>query len=200
MGQALEELLTSGKEFSSSSLNVQGYSIIEVSKSKASDEKFKNRCKFFFTPDHLVNAVENKGKVYAYMRKGEVKALYVINNSSGKLICEEYYYSDDIAGEPIADLMDCQVAFLMADRIRYMKEEAAAVFKGTVLPKLIRKSGGYNWGFAIIFSMLYSTMFSQGFKNTALAFSGIGFGIAMGACFAIPKYNFEVAGSAVIEV
>ena len=190
MAQTLKEIVLSGKEFDSNGLNIQNYSLIEVSKSRAMSEKFKSGAGFDFDPEHLAEVISNKGKVYAYMKKGSVDALYVVRKNDDDLICDECYYSPEISGEPVTDLMDQQVAFLIAERVRYTNG-AKAFFRDLELPKLIRKSGAYNWGMAISFALLYSVMFTTSLHRPLGVFPGLCMGLAMGFCFQKATYHYE---------
>ena len=55
--------------FSTEGLNVQGFSIIEVSKGKVKKGKFLATADFTVDAEHLLKVLENSGKVYGYTRK-----------------------------------------------------------------------------------------------------------------------------------
>ena len=86
--------------------------------------------------------------------------------------------------------MDQQVVFLMAQRASYYKDGKAS-FRGTKAPKLISKTGPYNWYWAIVFAILYSVVFLTTLKNPMGVFAGIMMGLAMGSCFRSASYEYE---------
>ena len=191
MGQALEDLITDASPFDHSYVNVNGYEIVDVSKSKAQSEKFKASAKFDFPADHLVSALGSKGKVFAYKKGKEVKSIYVIRSEEDKFICDESFFAPDIKDDPVTDLMERQVAFLIAERAKYLNKKV--VIFGRELPKLERIDGDINWAMACCFAVLYSVVFSQSFKNMSGIAVGIPLGLCMGMCFKSVKYRFEGA-------
>ena len=197
MSQALEDLITDASPFDHSYLNVQGYEIVDVSKSKAQSGKFKASAKFDFPTEHLVSAIEGKGKVFAYTKNRELKAIYIFRAEEDKYVCDECYLAPDIKDEPVTGLMECQVAFLMAERATYLKKKV--IFLGRELPKLERIEGKFNWAMACCFAALYSVVFSQSFKNVSGIAVGIPLGFCMGLCFRSAKYRFEGANRITIR-
>ena len=107
----MEKYIVSG-EFTSSSLNVQGYSLVQIGKGTVKSEKFKERSEVNFDPERLLDALQNKGKVYAYKKKGIVKSLYVVRRTENRYSCNEIFYAPDIMDEPVKDLMDAGTAYL----------------------------------------------------------------------------------------
>lgn len=175
--------------FSTEGLNVQGFSIIEVSKGKVKKGKLLATADFTVDAEHLLKVLENSGKVYGYTRKGALKALYVVTADGHLYSCDEVYYSSEIEGEPVTDLMNQQVVFLMAQRASY-HQDGSAVFQGTKVPKLTSKQGPYSWYWAITFAILYGTTFTITLKSPAGIFVGFMMGLAMGFCFRSSKYEY----------
>ena len=187
----MAETVNNRNEFTAESLNVPGFSIIEVGKMKAKSEKFKASADFGFDPDHLVSVLENKGKVYAYTEKKRVKALYVEEKNGNELICNERYLAPELEGTDTAEKLDAQVAFLVAQRASYTKD-TSAVFMEKTMPVLKQTSGKFNVAMAIVFAIIYATAFSASFPNKASAISiGICLGISMGFALASHKYYYE---------
>ncbi|MBP5185494.1 MAG: hypothetical protein J6040_00385, partial [Clostridiales bacterium] len=77
MEQQLRNLFIDNKPFSVEGLNVQGYSIIDISKRQVKKGKLLSTADFQVDADHLLEVLQNSGKVYGYTRKGVLKALYV---------------------------------------------------------------------------------------------------------------------------
>ncbi len=175
--------------FSTEGLNVQGFSIIEVSKGKVKKGKLLSTADFSVDAEHILKVLENSGKVYGYTRKGALKALYVVTADGHLYSCDEVYYSSEIEGEPVTDLMNQQVVFLMAQRASY-HQDGSAVFQGTKVPKLTSKQGPYSWYWAISFAILYGTTFTITLKSPAGIFVGFMMGLAMGFCFRSSKYEY----------
>ena len=175
--------------FSTEGLNVQGFSIIEVSKGKVKKGKLLSTADFSVDAEHLLKVLENSGKVYGYTRKGALKALYVVTADGHLYSSDEVYYSSEIEGEPVTDLMNQQVVFLMAQRASY-HQDGSAVFQGTKVPKLTSKQGPYSWYWAITFAILYGTTFTITLKSPAGIFVGFMMGLAMGFCFRSSKYEY----------
>lgn len=189
MEQQLRNLFIN-KPFSAEGLNVQGYSIIDISKGKVRKGKIFSNTDFVIDSDHLLKVLENKGKVYGYTKKGHLKALYVVERDGHALTCDEVYFSSELNGEPVTDLMNQQVVFLMAQNASYYKD-GKAVFQGTDVPKLTVKTGPYSWLTAISFALLYSVVFCTTLHTYLGIFSGIMMGLAMGSCFRSHKYEYE---------
>lgn len=175
--------------FSTEGLNVQGFSIIEVSKGKVKKGKLLATSDFTVDAEHILKVLENSGKVYGYTRKGALKALYVVTADGHLYSCDEVYFSSEIEGEPVTDLMNQQVVFLMAQRASY-HQDGSAVFQGTKVPKLTSKQGPYSWYWAITFAILYGTTFTITLKSPAGIFVGFMMGLAMGFCFRSSKYEY----------
>ena len=175
--------------FSTEGLNVQGFSIIEVSKGKVKKGKFLATADFTVDAEKLLKVLENSGKVYGYTRKGALKALYVVTADGHLYSSDEVYYSSEIEGEPVTDLMNQQVVFLMAQRASY-HQDGSAVFQGAKVPKLTSKQGPYSWYWAITFAILYGTTFTITLKSPAGIFVGFMMGLAMGFCFRSSKYEY----------
>ncbi|HBZ78009.1 MAG TPA: hypothetical protein DEO39_04815 [Clostridiales bacterium] len=175
--------------FSTEGLNVQGFSIIEVSKGKLKKGKLLSTADFTVDAEKLLKVLENSGKVYGYTRKGALKALYVVTADGHRYSCDEVYFSSEIEGEPVTDLMNQQVVFLMAQRASYHKD-GSAIFQGTKVPKLTTKQGTYNWYWAVTFALLYGVVFCTTLKSPAGIFAGAMMGLAMGFCFRSNKYEY----------
>ena len=175
--------------FSTEGLNVQGFSIIEVSKGKVKKGKLLATSDFTVDAEHILKVLENSGKVYGYTRKGALKALYVVTADGHLYSCDEVYFSSEIEGEPVTDLMNQQVVFLMAQRASY-HQDGSAVFQGAKVPKLTSKQGPYSWYWAITFAILYGTTFTITLKSPAGIFVGFMMGLAMGFCFRSSKYEY----------
>ena len=179
------------KHFSAEELNVEGYPIIEVGKRKAQSEKFKARADFDFDPSRLVEALNKKGHVYAYLDKEKkVKAIYITSKSGEDFSCEERLVSPSIAEDPVLEKMDEQVRFLVAERATYYTK-GRSFFLGKALPVLKKKSEGINWGMAVVFAILYSTCFWQPMHGAGAVPFGICMGFCMGLCFAKHSYYYE---------
>lgn len=190
MEQQLRNLFIDNKPFSVEGLNVQGYSIIDISKRQVKKGKLLSTVDFQADADHLLEVLQNSGKVYGYTRKGILKALYVVTADGHQYSCDEIYCSSDLSGEPVTDLMDQQVVFLMAQRASYYKD-GKAFFRGNKVPKLTSKTGPYNWYWAIVFAILYGVVFSTTLKSPIGIFAGIMMGLAMGSCFRSTSYEYE---------
>lgn len=175
--------------FSTEGLNVQGFSIIEVGKGKLKKRKLLSTADFTVDAEKLLKVLENSGKVYGYTRKGALKALYVVTADGHRYSCDEVYFSSEIEGEPVTDLMNQQVVFLMAQRASY-HQDGSAVFQGAKVPKLTTKQGPYNWYWAVTFGLLYGVVFCTSLKSPAGIFVGFMFGLAMGFCFRSNKYEY----------
>lgn len=175
--------------FSAEGLNVQGFSIIDLSKGKVKKGKIFSGADFKVDADHLLKVLENRGKVYGYTRKGALEALYVVTADGHLYSCDEVYYSSEIAEEPVTELMDQQVVFLMAQRASWHKD-GSAVFQGTKVPKLTAKMGPYSWYWAVTFAIIYSVSFATTLRSPAGIMVGIMLGISMGFCFRSTKYEY----------
>ncbi|MBO4241972.1 MAG: hypothetical protein J5883_01685 [Clostridiales bacterium] len=187
----MEKYIVSG-EFTSSSLNVQGYSLVQIGKGTVKSEKFKERSEVNFDPERLLDALQNKGKVYAYKKKGIVKSLYVVRRTENRYSCNEIFYAPDIMDEPVKDLMDAQVAFLISHNSLSLSKDARAIFKNSVLPELKTKKKGFNWMMFFMFSALYGVMFSQAVGSPAGYIIGIMMGISMGLCLQDTTYHYDI--------
>lgn len=175
--------------FNKKYFDLSGYSLIEVSKGKALSEKFRSSLDVQFDMSRLVEVCDQRGLVYAYVRKGRVKAIYFICRNVHAYTCNESYYSHDIVKRPIVDRLDQHIAFKMAKSASSHKD-GTAVFKDTVMPALIIREHGFDWvsfaSFALIFSItFYSTLHFSGI------IVGILFGIAMGFAFRNVDYHYE---------
>ena len=188
MGDTNNQFINS-TPFTAEGLNVQGYSIIDISKRRVKNGKLFANMDFVVDVNHLAEVLENKGKLYGYTRKGVLKALYVVNRSGHTLSCDEVYFSPDLNGLPVTNLMDQQVIFLMAQNASY-HADGSAVFQGTVIPKLTIETGAYNWYMALCFALLYSVVFMETLSSPAGIFAGIAMGAAMGFCFRSSKYKY----------
>ena len=98
--------------------------------------------------------------------------------------------SDSIKEDPVVAKMDEQVKFLLAQKASY-NTNCKAIFLGEKLPKLKQKSGGFNIAMAIVFGMLYSTVFWQVMGGPSGIGVGICLGVCMGFCFAEHSYYYE---------
>ena len=194
MTQTLRNLFIE-KPFRAESLNIQGYSIVEISKRKIQKGKIFSNMDFVVDANHLLEVLENKGKIYGYTKKGTLRALYVVTREEHRFSCDEVFYSPEINGEPVTNLMDQQVVFLMAQSASY-HEDGCAVFQGTVAPKLIQKTGPYNWFWAVFFAALYSFVFTNSFSDATGILMGIMMGISMGFCFRTQTYAYETEADA----
>lgn len=179
------------KEFKAESLNVEGYPIIEVGKGKAQSEKFKAQADFDFDPARLVEALNNKGHVYAFLDKEKkVKAIYITVRKNGEdYSCEERLLSPSVTDDKLIEKFDEEIKFLVAQRASYGKGKA--YFLGEEIPHLKQKSEGFNFSMAIVFALLYSVAFWQVFHGPTGIGIGICFGICMGLCFAKHSYLYE---------
>ncbi len=187
----MEKYIVSG-EFSSSSLEVQGYSLIEVGKGKAKSENFREMSEVSFDPEKLLDALENKGNVYAYKKKGIVKALYIVRWSGNRYSCNECFYAPDIEDEPVKDLVDAQMAFLISHNSLNLSKDERPVFKNAVMPELKVKKGGFNWAMGAAFAALYGVIFSQSLGNMTGCLIGIPMGISMGLCLQNKTYHYDL--------
>ncbi|MBR5181823.1 MAG: hypothetical protein IKW88_06185 [Clostridiales bacterium] len=180
------------KEFKAESLNVEGYSIIEVGKGKALSENFRSMADFEFDPSRLVEALSSKGHVYAYIGKDKkVRAIYITTRNGETFSCEERLLSPSVADDPVVGKMDEQVMFLLAERATYYTK-GKVYFLGEELPGLKKKSEGFNFVMFVLFSMLYSAMFWQVFHGPVGICIGISMGISMGLCMAKHRYFYEI--------
>ena len=178
-----------GKLFNAEELNVPGYSISEIRKKVATSDAFKNKTDFDIDQDHLADVIGNKGKVYAYYNKQrQVVAVYSCPRQGDVISCDKRYVSSSLEEDLIAKL-DEQVRFLVAQRASYDTKYKAS-FLGEDIPKLNQKSGGYNWSMAIVFAILYSTVFCVALKQPAGIGVGICLGFCMGLCFTSHKYYY----------
>lgn len=187
------------EEFTGSSLNIQGYDIIEIWRFKAKSEKFRAKSEVEFNPDVLTECIRNKGMIYGYVQKGVLKTLYIVRRNNNVFSCDECFYSKEICDEELIMKMDRQVAFLIAQHASAVKN-GSAVFKGEVLPDLKSKSMGFNWSMGIVFAMLYSVVFVNAFHKEYGIVIGIMLGISMGFCFAKHTYHFESRDKASVSV
>ncbi|MBR3082422.1 MAG: hypothetical protein IKH06_06155 [Clostridiales bacterium] len=179
------------KEFKEDSLNIEGYSIKEVGKGNAVSDKFRAQTDFVFDPDRLIEALNNKGHVYAYVDKAKkVRAIYITVKKGECFSCEERLLSPSIANGPVVEKMDEQVRLLVADRATYYTK-GRAFFLGEEMPKLKKKSEGFNFIMAVIFTFLYSMMFWQVFHGPVGIGIGVCMGISMGLCLAKHSYYYE---------
>ena len=179
------------RKFRAEDLNVVGYDIIEVGKGKAQSEKFKSQTDFEFDPARLVEALNKKGHVYAFVNKEKkVKAIYITTKSGEDFACEERLISPSIENDPSVNKMDEQVKFLVAERSTYYTK-GKSYFLGEALPVLKKKSEGINWAMTVVFSILYSMGFWEPLHGPASISIGIAFGLCMGLCFAKHTYHYE---------
>ena len=172
----MEKYIVSG-EFSSSSLEVQGYSLIEVGKGKAKSENFREMSEVSFDPEKLLDALEDRGNVYAYKKKGIVKALYIVRWSGNRYSCNECFYAPDIEDEPVKDLMDAQMAFLISHNSLNLSKDERPVFKNAM---------------GAAFAALYGVIFSQSLGNMTGYLIGIPMGISMGLCLQNKTYHYDL--------
>ena len=175
--------------FKAEALNVQGYDIVSVGKRNAQSVKFKEKTDLDFDPAILVDAISSKGDVYAFKKKGIVKALYAVRKDETSYRCSEIIYAPDIDGNSITGLMDQQVAFLMAQKASYLKIKA--LFRDTEMPPLKQNSNGYNWSMGVCFALIYAMLFSNGFSSISGMMIGASIGICMGFCFTEYTYHYE---------
>ena len=134
----VRDLFISSKKFKAEALNVQGYSISEVSKGKAKKQSFREKLDVDCDMDMIRNVLENKGRVYAYTRSSRVKALFVSRADGHTYSCNEIFLADDLKDDPIVNLMEAQVAFLIAQRAS-MYSDGKALFMDTVISEIFRK-------------------------------------------------------------
>ena len=195
MTQNIRNLFISSKAFTAEGLNVQGYSIHELTRVTAKKEAFAEKCDFPIDAALLVSVIENKGKVYFYKKNKRVKALYISRKTENCISCEEAFYSPEIENEPITDLMDQQVAFLLAQRASWSADRIA-VFMGTTMPKLVSRQGKYNWTLAICYAVLMGLAFSNSPNTVAGVLMGVVFGFLMGFIFREHWYEYEAVRNA----
>ena len=186
----VRDLFISSKKFKAEALNVQGYSISEVSKGKAKKQSFREKLDVDCDMDMIRNVLENKGRVYAYTRSSRVKALFVSRADGHTYSCNEIFLADDLKDDPIVNLMEAQVAFLIAQRAS-MYSDGKALFMDTVMPKLVVKSGKYNWLMALVFSVTMSLVYSRCFQKPQFIPLGFVIGMAIGLCFQEHWYEYE---------
>ena len=178
-----------GKLFRAEELNVQGYSISEMRKKAVTGESLKDKADFDIDQQYLADIIDNKGKVYAYYDKQKkVVAIYPCPRKGDEISCDRRSVSSTLEEDIIAKFDD-QIRFLVAQRASYDTKYKAS-FLGEDLPKLNQKSEGYNWGMAIVFAMLYSTVFCSAMKGPAGIGVGICLGFCMGLCFTSHKYYY----------
>ena len=179
------------KEFKEDSLNIEGYSIIEVGRGKVKSDKFRSQTDFEFDPDRLIDVLNNKGHIYAYVDKAKkVRSIYVTTKSGETFSCEERMISPSIVNDPVVERMDEQVRFLVAERATYYTK-GKAFFLGEEIPKLKKKSEGFDFVMFLIFTVLYSMMFWQVFHGPVGICIGFCMGISMGLCLAKHSYYYE---------
>lgn len=175
--------------FNNKFFDFQGYDLIVIGKRKAMSEKFKASLDVAVDPMLMVEVCEQKGTVYAFRKKGRIKSVYLIRRDGNRFTCSECFYSSDILKLPVIDLMDQKIAFETA-QFAYSVKDGVAVFKDTVMPKLVRKEHGFNWGMCITFACIYGVAFNTAVKTSGI-FIGIAFGIAMGLCLRDVDFHYE---------
>ena len=175
--------------FNSKYFDFQGYSITDVSKRRAKSEKIKEILDVNVDPMRIVEVLEQKGMVLAFKKNGHIKSLYLIRREDHRYTCTECYYSDDIVKLPVVDLMDQKIAFMISEHTSMFKD-GVAVFKDTVMPKLIRKEHGFNWSMCVTFIIIYS-MISYSALNLKGLLIGLPMGLAMGFCMREADYRYE---------
>lgn len=175
--------------FNSKFFDFQGYSMTDIWKRTAKSEKFKAALDVNVDPMRIVEVLEQKGTVLAFKKKGRIKSLYLIRREGNRFTCTESYYSDDIVKLPVVDLMDQKVAFTISEYAAGYKD-GSAVFKDTVMPKLIRKAHGFNWSMCVTFMIIYSMIFYSALSLKGLLI-GFPLGLAMGLCMRECDYHYE---------
>lgn len=182
------------KEFQKKIFYIQGYDICEAGKGKAASAKFRESVDLPVDWDLASSAIEQKGKVYYYRHKKEIKAVYIVRKTDSGFSCNDIYYASDLS-DNLRDTMDKQVVFLIAERSNYLKEDKA-FFKGQAIPKLIVKSKGFNWSMGACFALLYGVLFSNIFHNGSGWIIGAMFGLSTGLAMQEHIYSYEKAEGA----
>lgn len=186
----VRDLFISSKKFKAEALNVQGYSIVQVTKSKAKKQSFRDKLDVVCDMDEVVKALENKGYVYAYTRSSRVKALFISRKDGHTFSCNEAFIAEEIKDEPVVNLMEAQVAFLLAQRASGYSD-GKAIFMDTEMPKLVVKSGKFNWPIALTFSITMSLIYSTCFQKPQFIPLGVALGMSIGLCFQEHWYEYE---------
>lgn len=190
MTETMRNLFISSKEFKAEALNVQGYEINQVSLRKAKKEKFSEKLDVKVDMQQVLSALENKGYVYTYTKKGRIKALYISRKDGDTFSCNEIYVEESLENEPIVNLMDQQVAFLLAQRVSATKNDVA-VFRGQTLPKLTVRAGKYNWWMGFSMFLVFLGPYTRGFQDWRGAVLAVLMGFLMGFCFTEHFYVYE---------
>ena len=198
MTGTMRNLFISSKEFKAEALNVQGYEIHQVSLRKAKKEKFTAKLDVKVDMQKVLSALENKGYVYTYTKKGRIKAVYISRKEGETISCNEIYVEEGLENEPIVNLMDQQVAFLLAQRASAYKN-GVAVFRGQTMPKLAVRAGKYNWAMGMLMSIMFLAAYTRGFQDWRGAGLAILMGFLMGLCFTEHFYVYEASVETNVE-
>ena len=190
MTGTMRNLFISSKEFKAEALNVQGYDINQISLRKAKKDKFSEKLDVKVDMQQVLSALENKGYVYAFAKKGRIKALYISRKDGDTISCNEIFVEESLENEPIVNLMDQQVAFLLAQRVSAMKN-GVAVFRGQTMPKLTVRAGKYNWWMCCAMSLMFLGAYTRGFQDWRGAGLAVLMGFLMGLCFTEHFYVYE---------
>ena len=198
MTETMRNLFISSKEFKAEALNVQGYEIHQVSLRKAKKEKFSERLDVKVDMQKVLSALENKGYVYTYTKKGRIKAVYVSRKEGETFSCNDIYIEEAIENEPVVNLMDQQVAFLLAQRASAYKN-GVAVFREQTMPKMAVRSGKYNWSMCVLMSILFLGVYTRGFQDWRGAGLAVLMGFLIGFCFTEHFYVYEASVETNVE-
>ncbi len=176
-------------EFTSSSLDLQGYSFNEAGKKKVAKTKFRNKIDFDVDYDLITDIMANKGKFYFFKHNKKIIAVYPIRRDGGTYTMAERFFSQDVA-ENIRTELDRKMTFFTAYLATTVKD-GKAIVDGTELPALGVKSGPFNWPMALLFGIIYGNIFR--ISMSSWAGFGVGFimGIGIGSCFTKRTYYFK---------
>ena len=186
----VRDLFITSKQFQAEALNVQGYKLIQISTGKAKKQSFRDKLDIDCDMDMVAEVLENKGRAFAYVRSSRVKALFLSRADGHTYSCNEIFLADEIKDEPIVNLMETQVAFLLAQRAS-MYSDGKALFMDTLMPKLVVKTGKYNWVMAIFLCLCMAAVYSHGFQDIKGIIAGILIGAAVNFCFTRSWYEYE---------
>lgn len=178
-----------GPEFTSQSLDLQGYSFNEAGKKKVAKTKFRNKIGFDVDYDLVTDIMANKGKFYYYKHNKKIVAVYPIRREDSTLIMGERFFADEVT-EEVRNELDRKMTFFTA-YLAGMTKDGKAVVDGEELPELGVKTGSYNWGMGLMFGFIYGMLFRS--TMSSWAGFGVGFvlGIGIGACFTKHTYYFK---------
>ncbi|MBO4636063.1 MAG: hypothetical protein J5685_02845 [Clostridiales bacterium] len=162
--------------FTESDVGSDLFGIMEIGKSKASDEKFLATVDAAVDRDTIADALASHAKVYAYKTSKRIKAVYIMRKDQAGVYCNEIYRSPDL-DETLREKLDNYFRFRTA-KTAMNEKRGTAQFDGSPIPALTTKSK-FDIGMFFVWSLLYGTPFWVSLNNPAYLCCGLPIAVAM---------------------